>query len=1327
MKATMFLTAIAAICWACLIGIPRVDGTCERNTAFIPMSCPTTLNITVEDIGEDNADCLAGNTTCRHLFYALQNSRSDCVIITLNYTNGTYLMTEAVNTTGRYGVKIMGVNNQTVKCEPGVGIRFHNSTDIFIESINWSNCSILHESNVYNPSFNVTYPRVCSALCFRECTNVHIHACSFTSHFGSGVTLYDVGGTVEITDSLFNNNSLSAIDDCHLCFNRSVGIMIEKTFYSADDCCNSNTSNEYNSRSTYCISNCHFTHNNNTLQAELVQTPEIQNYMEHRSISHGGGLEIRLNGHSQFNIFTVHNCTFINNMALWGGGIEIGIGESSKSNSVIVNGSKFISNHALTGGGLRFGIFPPTDYQGFGASEPNNSFWVVNSVFHNNLASSAGALSFFSNRQVCTELLSHAYIDNCSFVNNAATYSGAAVGLDAWTNEIGGFSPYVTFRDCNFTSNNITLNIDKPDVLGIGTVTSESITVYFKGENIFVGNTGTALFLGFTTAFMAGDLLFADNFGINGGALQLMGASWITAMRGLRLNFTNNHAAVQGGAIYSSYSAPSSPNNTRFCIISLEHSEDPNVTVIFNANSAQLSGQSIYISTPGGCIRGKSGLPFDNETVFLFTNSAGTSPQISTPPHFITFNNTSGNQSSTASVMLGKEFDIFPVSLDYYGQHTDSNAITSILCSTEGFFCHNTLSPYTLSGQDLIHLNNTSTRTTFSVVGPPNSSVQSSTRLLVFADTLLSAFGYLNLNITQCQLGYVYNNTTHKCECYSSENIFCFPNLDQVCIKYGQWIGEIQGITTIRPCPSGQCEYYSGRCPLGNCNNTFQTFCTLPKYDPNDLCSQNRGGILCSSCRPDYEHVIGRLECIPSSQCGSKATGTVIAIILVFWMLLTLMVLATLWLNLRIGSGQLYCMVYYFGVFPYLTANSTSSIFLNTIINLFSAFLELDVGILGLVHGCIYGTNNLAGEALRYLHPVYVAFLVLVIVVVVRFFPRFSSITRKNYSVRAICILLYISFTSLSSTSLSMLDGISFSGISGIYAGIQPDVSYFNTRNHLPYALVAICVQLFFVIPFISLMLFAPLLSRKFNMTSIKPILDEFQACFKDDCRWFAGYYLLCRQLIFIVSLFDFGEFGSIFLLQVFSTVVLIVHALFQPYRKRWLNILDIILLGDLTIYSLFNGSTAVAVLRKHESVENVFIHILVLVPVLYFFGLSVLQLMKWIRAKFTGKRWASASINSIKHPESSVRMPANVSREREPLIFDMSVTPTSDVSLESDRASPGFSLFGWQMGTALRWQRQKTVHPKQETSVSSEMQESVASVDVRTLKYTSTEISPPE
>ena len=131
----------------------------------------------------------------------------------------------------------------------------------------------------------------------------------------------------------------------------------------------------------------------------------------------------------------------------------------------------------------------------------------------------------------------------------------------------------------------------------------------------------------------------------------------------------------------------------------------------------------------------------------------------------------------------------------------------------------------------------------------------------------------------------------------------------------------------------------------------------------------------------------------------------------------------------------------------------------------------------------------------------------------------------------------------------------------GVY--YTPSVQYFGDE-HLPYAILALAfLTLFVIIPTsVSLLypfqLFQKLLSVfPFNWHFLRAFVDSFQGCYKDgtepgtfDCRWFAGFTLMIRILLFVI--YSLTLSGVCFVYSVILLVMFLIAIInTDPYKKE--------------------------------------------------------------------------------------------------------------------------------------------------------------------------------
>ena len=233
----------------------------------------------------------------------------------------------------------------------------------------------------------------------------------------------------------------------------------------------------------------------------------------------------------------------------------------------------------------------------------------------------------------------------------------------------------------------------------------------------------------------------------------------------------------------------------------------------------------------------------------------------------------------------------------------------------------------------------------------------------------------------------------------------------------------------------------------------------------------------------------------------------------------------------------------------------------------------------------VKGLSAIDQQFIHYLH----SFAVLLVLVVISISTRFSrrlSLFVSRAVIRAICLLLLLSYSSIASTSLLLVRATTFVDVNKVYSYLSPDIEYFHDR-HLIYGLIAIVIALTIVFGLPLLLLVEPFLNSKINFTRIKPLLDQFQGCYKDKFRYFASYYMIFRLMIFgILAINDSNPFVTLYLLQIICLMILL-HFRVKPYNNNMMNFLDsftlfvLVLAISLQIIETYRGfpsNTALAI-----------------------------------------------------------------------------------------------------------------------------------------------------
>ncbi len=188
-----------------------------------------------------------------------------------------------------------------------------------------------------------------------------------------------------------------------------------------------------------------------------------------------------------------------------------------------------------------------------------------------------------------------------------------------------------------------------------------------------------------------------------------------------------------------------------------------------------------------------------------------------------------------------------------------------------------------------------------------------------------------------CKFGFIYDSTQQVCQCILNADIVCPPPYSTtMCVRYGHWYGfdsNTRGSITL-PCPGQNCRY-DGRCPNNDSCENSPDFCHLT--ESYNLCYPGRDGISCSECKTNYSFTFGALSCVPSSTCHTRYTAYILLGIVFYSMIFISIVL-----NLSMGSGFIYGIVYYFSMINLFTDSTLNDQFLQVVIRTCVALTQVD-------------------------------------------------------------------------------------------------------------------------------------------------------------------------------------------------------------------------------------------------------------------------------------------------------------------------------------------------------------------------------------------------
>ena len=1220
-------------------------------TISFPSYNALVLNVTQH--GNNNEQCLQGHSNCSTIGYALGGIPSDTLeaSTTINvYYSHNFSISSNVWHVGVGSVNIRGIPSIVITCsELGIGIGFNVSTNINITGIHWKDCSILHPTSAFLWHYHDTptaFHPAYSALFFYNCTDVRISYCQFSSTRGAGVSMYDVRGSVTVEYTNFMYNSISSVLQCPnttnessygtVCSPMAIGLYIELMYSGEFGVCPSNNTIK---ATQYSISHCQFVGNKN--QGAYGSHPSAKYTLEDALIfwpfGLGGGMAVHLRAHEITGVIVhIVSCNFTDNVGLWGGGLFMKLlSPNLQNNTITIDNCSFNDNNAVySGGGARLGLI----YIAVNSTNGTSNTILLNDVnFSNNSAYWGGGLSVYNNPADASHFTLK--MKQSKWFNNSAIDSAAALGLTVWNNVgpvIRGWTVKPSLYSCTFTHNLVVIPTEGHNKqVGYGIVYTEGIPLVITGNTTFYHNYASALYISSTLVYLADQIHFLENVGLLGGGIYLTGTAQITLLNGVNIIFESNNVFQYGGGIYYTFPPSLSLSDSKGCFLRYynpesQTSEVPldqwNVSVVFKGNNALLAGDAVYIGNPRECIWGDNDSPFDinRGKQFIYNQSRINRTVVATPAEKMYFITSKLDANGTYPVMPGEAFDLQVSTRDYYNQPSDTT-VFSIRCHTENQFkhydfqgdlCDNSI--YRLHGSRVFasgtKLNN------LHLSGPEVTNKQSNGSAIVLAmksNDPWPVIGVLKVQFLPCRLGMVYNADTHSCICVgdTSSYITCKTSLNGTvtpCIQSEYWYGRIEvtdkAVYGVMLCFFLHCRKCSDYC------DEFKTLCKIPPKE-SDYCNEGFTGPLCRECQE------GLSLSYDSQSCGKCSLGQKIGLallIILYWLLVVFEIVLLVYFKFSVGSAALYGILYYYSVVQYITAWKYP-FNLSPVIAFIVSFTQLDPHFLAYTEFCLFeSATTIQYDALHFINPIAIGALLYSLFYLDQRFSRHSFLSGSS-SIHATCILLLITYSSLAQTCMKLLNPLTYlethphTEPTPVVVWLQPYTRYMHPTQHLPYALMAILVECCLVLPFAFLMLLAPFVVRiKYvNLTKIKPLLDEYQGCYHDQYRWFAGVYLLARELIYITSLSAIDLQLSAYLRQLLCILLLALHTTVQPYKKKWLNILDTLLLLDITLLSFQVGSTAQNGFVGYIGVLNLITAFLVLLPCLYPLTAAVIRILR--------------------------------------------------------------------------------------------------------------------
>ena len=589
---------------------------CLPSTAAKSADCAKVIRVATN--GTDGPACLQGNGSCETLHFVFTNctiTNSTQFLIgpgtfRLSHDLGTIYSTPLSRLEG-LAVYGSGAEETVVDCSDACGLAFVNMTNLTISDLTLFNCSqsrpstsIGKVSELHTVSFEV-------GLYIWRCRDVVIENVHINETIGVGLVLYETGGRVSITSSVFHHNGIP--ENMPDTLYGGGGVNIEFPYcppgHYDDECGNELSGAEYS------ISNCYFTNNTARLGMEYSEqfiTPERS---IHQSFGRGGGMAIYFSGNSSDNNVSLSDCHFVGNRAVFGGGLLGEFNDRAQNNNLKLFHCHFIENACFhssqvngAGGGVRLGFLL---YEA--NSVADNEIYIEHPSFKQNNAYLGGGVSFVTGyEQGVLASTNRLVMMSPVFLSNIARL-GSAVNLMPWNMPSTGLFAKVEILNSVFANNSVLYSNDPWHLMGFGTVYSYKVPFDInEGRTLFLTNNGSGIVVvGTGVNVRSGAAIsFLYNVATNGGAIAAYANGWIMLWNDTTLDFIANRAQSRGGAIYSESTGGHQIVESRDCMIRYfewwRPYEEWHSQLYFEGNFAHETGDDIFTTSLIPCIRSGS-------------------------------------------------------------------------------------------------------------------------------------------------------------------------------------------------------------------------------------------------------------------------------------------------------------------------------------------------------------------------------------------------------------------------------------------------------------------------------------------------------------------------------------------------------------------------------------------------------------------------------------------------------------------------------------------------------------------------------------------------
>ena len=1117
----------------------------------------------------------------------------------------------------------------------------HNRADIGGALVAHNSTLYLARSTYNNNTANFGGVMVTSGSTIDMDNNIFINNVAQTG--GAMVTYND---TFTISSTTFNNNSADVDGGVLITLVDSSFIISTSTFsknranvggvmFTFDD-------------SSLTISNSTFTNNTAEFNGGVMRTSGDSSFtINNSNFTNNTAIYGGVMSTSGDSSFTISISTFTNNIADRSGGVMITFPFSRYRSSFMskdgnssfnISTSVFVNNKATTFGGVLWCL--------------DGTLNVDNSNFSLNAVSSQGGGVIFT-LQCSTHITNSRFDENNGSLytfNSNLTFSGNLTIENSMEPVIAGNG--VTSQEGGaITSFQSTVIFTRESVVhfsnnrasdgGALLATESTITIYGKTTiaNNMANSSGGGIFLKQSHLEIKGVCQFVNNVAVKGGGIHASSSTIVVLQSGtLRvtnnsakfgggiylevnpklytlkntdeerdiylLTFTGNHANY-GGALYVSddtNSGACSPDIECFIqtLALYQFITTNTINILFSENTASEQGLNLFGGLLDRCIPSSFAEVYQKQRIhysgatYLANISNIDIDSISSQPVRVCFCNSEHEpdcsyQPPVIRVQKGKAFNVSLVAVDQVN-HTVNANITVSLSSSDGGFDES---------QQIQSVVRNCTNLTFNVFSPHNFET-----LNISPDGPCGSATLSTSNVTieflncSCPVGFEplsNSQSSTKCECVCDSALS--PYITECNITTSSVLRKDTNswITYINDTDPPEYVIYQN-CPFDYCQPQTQNV-TINFNLPNGAdsqCAYDRTGVLCGACKEDLSLSLASSRCVP---CHTHWPAVFVLILLAAAIAGILLVTALLALNMTVSVGLINGFIFYANI-----VSAGSAVFFPSsepsFPSVFVAWLNLDIGI----DVCfIDGLDAFTKTWLQLVFPLYIISLVVIVIVVSEYSPRFAGLIGKKDPISTLATLILLSYAKLLSITITALSSAVLDYPDGHQETVWlPDgnVPYFKGK-HIPLALVAVLI-IIIGLPYTILLFLWQWIVRAprwkvfkwTRNTKLNAFIVSHHVPHNSKYRYWTGLLLLVRVVLYITASVTVSAKPETFPL-ISNTLIggLIVFKCIRSvrvYKKSLVDLVDTALYFNLLVFSVFSLYDFKTDIKKQTAVAHI-------------------------------------------------------------------------------------------------------------------------------------------